>query len=152
VGLGWQGNPRFKRDALRSIPLREMAPLGKVDGVHWIALQQGPALKQARDNPPFSIETLEAPEMLRSFLDTAALIKQLDLVITSDTALAHLAGAIGTPVWIALPHVPDWRWLFSGSDCPWYPSARLFRQRQRNDWKFVFENIATELAALAKPA
>jgi tetratricopeptide (TPR) repeat protein len=154
VGLSWQGNSRFKRDALRSIPLREFAPLAKVGGVHWIALQQGPALDQAKDNPPFPIKTLEPDdsEGLRPFLDSAAIIRQLDLVITSDTALAHLAGAIGAPVWIALPHVPDWRWLMSGSDCPWYPSAQLFRERRRGDWEFVFENIATKLAALAGQA
>ena len=108
-----------------------------------------PALEQAQDNSPFPITIPEPadPEVLRSFLDTAAIIKQLDLVITSDTALAHLAGAIGAPVWIALPHVPDWRWLISGSACPWYPSAQLFRQRRREDWKFVFESIATKLSA-----
>jgi tetratricopeptide (TPR) repeat protein len=154
VGLAWQGNSRFKRDALRSIPLREFAPLGKVGGIRWIALQQGPALEQAKAHPPFPIETLDEgdPDVLRPFLDSAAIIKQLDLVITSDTALAHLAGAMGAPVWIALPHVPDWRWLMSGSHCPWYPSAQLFRQRQRNDWQFVFETIAVKLAAPATPA
>lgn len=148
VGLGWQGNGRFKRDALRSIPLREFAPLGTVRGVRWIALQQGPALDQAKA-APFPVEILDPGQAntLRPFLDTAAMIAQLDLVITSDTALAHLAGAMGARVWIALPHVPDWRWLISGSSCPWYPSATLFRQRRRNDWPFVFDAMAAVLAA-----
>ncbi len=149
VGLGWQGNPRFKRDALRSIPLREYAPLGKVGGIRWIALQQGPALEQVKA-APFAIEIPDPgqPDTLRPFLDTAAIIAQLDLVITSDTALAHLAGAMGAPVWIALPHVPDWRWLMSGSDCAWYPSAQLFRQRKRDDWPFVFEAMAAQFSSI----
>ena len=151
VGLGWQGNPRFKRDALRSISLSEYAPMGKLDGIRWIALQQGPALEQVK-SAPFAIEIPDPgePDTLRPFLDTAAIIEQLDLVITSDTALAHLAGAMGAQVWIALPHVPDWRWLMSGPDCPWYPSAQLFRQRKRDDWPFVFEAMAAQLASIQK--
>jgi tetratricopeptide (TPR) repeat protein len=147
IGLGWQGNPRFKRDLLRSIPLAEFAPLARVPGIRWIGLQQGDARHHAKADSPFPIEFLDEGNAagLRPFLETAAIIRQLDLVITSDTALAHLAGAMAAPVWIALPHVPDWRWLLSRDDSPWYPTARLFRQRARDDWPYVFESMAEEL-------
>jgi ADP-heptose:LPS heptosyltransferase len=90
-------------------------------------------------------------EELEDFADAAALIEILDLVITVDTAVAHLAGAVGKPVWILLPHVPDWRWLQSREDSPWYPTARLFRQTARRDWGPVIERVGAELERLFKP-
>src|SRR5205085_3442198 len=84
-----------------------------------------------------------------AFLDTAAVMMNLDLVITSDTAIAHLSGALGVPVWLALALVPDWRWQFDRADSPWYPTMRLFRQREFGDWDSVFREIATELAAMS---
>jgi ADP-heptose:LPS heptosyltransferase len=86
------------------------------------------------------------PEAL---METAALMGALDLVITSDTSVAHLAGALGVPVWVVLQAIPDWRWLLEGSESPWYPTARLFRQREAGDWREVFARVAQELAALA---
>ena len=83
-----------------------------------------------------------------AFIDTAAVMMNLDLVVTSDTSIAHLAGALGRPVWIALRHVPDWRWMLDREDSPWYPTARLFRQRRPGDWDDVAERMATELARL----
>jgi ADP-heptose:LPS heptosyltransferase len=85
----------------------------------------------------------------QAFLDSAAVMAHLDLIITCDTALAHLAGALGRPTWIAIKRVPDWRWLLDRADCPWYPSVRLFRQTQRGDWGAVFDTMQAELASLA---
>ena len=83
-----------------------------------------------------------------AFIDTAAIMSNLDLIITSDTSIAHLAGALGRPIWVALKHVPDWRWLLDRQDSPWYPTMRLFRQQTPGDWKFVFAKIAQELRSL----
>jgi hypothetical protein len=85
-----------------------------------------------------------------AFVDTAAVMQCLDLVITSDTSVAHLAGALGRPVWVALRHVPDWRWMLDRPDCPWYPTMRLFRQTTRGEWTGVFGHIAEQLAALVR--
>jgi tetratricopeptide (TPR) repeat protein len=148
VGISWQGNPAFIGDRLRSVPLVHFAPLAQVPGVKLISLQKGPGQEQlAKIAGQFSVldlsENLDETE--GAFVDTAALMKSLDLVITSDTALAHLAGALGIPVWVALCWIPDYRWMLQREDSPWYPTMRLFRQTRRGHWDDVFDRLAAEL-------
>jgi hypothetical protein len=115
-------------------------------------LQKNAGAEQLRDLPAgMTVETLgdEFDAGPDAFLDSAAVMMNLDLVISTDTALPHLAGALGRPVWIALKQVPDWRWMMDRPDCPWYPTARLFRQSRRDDWDGVFAQIASELARVA---
>lgn len=154
VGIVWQGNPFGDVDRGRSIPLRAFAPLSRIPGVTLVSLQKNDGLEQLEDPCGFEVATLGAdfdagPD---AFLDSAAAIMALDLVISSDTAIAHLAGALGRPVWVALKHVPDWRWMLGRGDSPWYPSMRLFRQRQPGDWRSVFEQTAEEVAGTARKA
>jgi hypothetical protein len=146
VGLYWQGRPTFKYDHLRSIALEHYAPLASVDGVSLVSLQRGPGEEQIAPNRgrvPMEV----FPELNRDapFVDTAAIMELLDLVITSDTATAHLAGALGRPVWVPLPIGADWRWLLERADCPWYPTMRLFRQKAFRDWPGVFREITAAL-------
>ena len=149
VGIVWQGKPNADVDRGRSIPLRCFAPLCRIPGLTLISLQKHDGVEQLADLPAgMKVETLGAdfdrgPD---AFVDCAAVMMNLDLVISSDTAAAHLAGALGRPVWIVLRHVPDWRWMTDRDDSPWYPSARLFRQTRRGDWDEVFERIVDELA------
>src|SRR5271170_1163660 len=149
VGIVWQGKSTADIDLGRSIPLRCFAPLGRVPGLTLISLQKNDGVEQLTNLPRgMRVETLGAefdagPD---AFVDCAAVMMNLDLVITSDTAAAHLAGALGRPVWIVLKHVPDWRWLIDREDTLWYPTARLFRPARRDDWDEVFERIAGELA------
>jgi tetratricopeptide (TPR) repeat protein len=152
VGIAWQGS-RNRIDVGRSVPLEMFAPLAGIAGVRLISLQKGAALEQLRAVPAGrAIEVPGEPFDAgpQAFLDSAAIITVLDLVITCDTSLAHLAGALGRATWVALKHVPDWRWLLDRSDCPWYPHTRLFRQPRRGDWESVFAAIHRELAALAR--
>ncbi len=148
VGLSWQGDPRFPADRCRSIPLVHFIPLLKTPNVDWISLQKGHGTDQLLSLDQ-TIKITNFGDQLdadgQAFLDTAAIMKQLDLVITSDTAVAHLAGALGIPVWIAVSHVPDWRWNLQGSDSVWYPTARLFRQPKLGDWTSVFSRMLDEL-------
>jgi hypothetical protein len=151
VGIGWQGNPKGAIDRGRSIPLAQFATLSQVPDVRLISLQRTHGLDQLERLPPgMTVETLGAfDEGDDAFLDTAAIMQNLDLVVTSDTAIAHLAGALGRPVWVALKHVPDWRWMLDRSDSPWYPTMRLFRQTARGQWESVFASIADALRATA---
>ncbi len=149
VGIVWQGKSTADIDIGRSIPLRAFARLCRIPGLTLISLQKYDGAEQLAHLPPgMTVETLEAEFDAGSdaFLDCAAVMMNLDLVISSDTAAAHLAGALGRPVWIVLKHVPDWRWMMDREDTPWYPTARLFRQARRGDWDEVFERIAGELA------
>jgi tetratricopeptide (TPR) repeat protein len=152
VGIAWQGNPQAPVDKGRSIPLAAFAPLAAVPGVRMISLQKNFGLDQLERLPQgMRVETLGAefdagPD---AFLDAAAVMANLDLVVTSDTSLAHLAGALGRPVWVMLKSNPDWRWLLGREDSPWYPTARLFRQRERGNWGEVLQRVAAELAAVA---
>ena len=153
VGITWQGNPAFRGDRFRSIPLGRFAPLAQIRGVRWISLQKGVGsqqLAEVRERFP----VVDLGSRLQDFTDTAAVMKNLDLVITSDTAAAHLAGALGVPVWVALSFAADWRWLLDRSDSPWYPTMRLFRQRERGNWQAVFEAIEKALSErlVANPA
>jgi tetratricopeptide (TPR) repeat protein len=148
VGIAWQGDPAYRCDRDRSIPLRYFSSLSRVPSVRLISLQKGPGGEQLREVAElFQVINLgpRLDENTAAFMDTAAVMKGLDLVITSDTAVAHLAGALGVPVWLALTFAPEWRWLLEREDSPWYPSMRLFRQTRRGDWEGVFRRMAGEL-------
>jgi hypothetical protein len=148
IGIAWQGNPKFRLDRVRSIPLAEFEPLADVPGVHLLCLQKGLGREQlAAPQRRFPVTDLsgQLDESTGAFVDTAAVMKNLDLVITSDTSIAHLAGVLGVPVWVALHDVPDWRWLLNRDDSPWYPTMRLFRQSSLGQWEDVFHRIAKAL-------
>jgi tetratricopeptide (TPR) repeat protein len=148
VGIVWQGS---KSDPERWVPLAAFAPLSRVPGVTLIGLQKTDGLEQLEALPPgMIVETLgpsfdAGPD---AFLDSAAVMMNLDLVVSIDTGLAHLAGALACPVWIVLKQIPDWRWMLDRNDSPWYPTARLFRQRQKGEWEPVMKEVAAELALL----
>jgi tetratricopeptide (TPR) repeat protein len=148
VGIAWQGNPAYSADRLRSVPLTHFTRLARLDGVRLISLQKGPGTEQLAALPtdcPVLDLGARLDETSGAFMDTAAAMANLDLVVTSDTAVPHLAGALAVPTWVALPLVPDWRWLLGREDSPWYPTMRLFRQREAGDWDEVFGRIAEEL-------
>ncbi|WP_448205931.1 tetratricopeptide repeat protein [Azospirillum sp. sgz302134] len=147
VGLVWAGNPQFPGDRQRSPRLEGLRAALDVPGVRFFGLQKGPGREDLERVPlPASFTDL-GPE-IRDFADTAAIMENLDLVISSCTGPAHLAGALGRPVWLVLKAVPDWRWLLDRDDSPWYPTMRLFRQSKAGDWASVSERIASELARL----
>jgi hypothetical protein len=144
IGIAWQGNSRRHEDKGRSIPLPAFRPLD-LPGVRLISLQKGEGEEQI-DGAGFAVERLEGLDAGEdAFVDTAAVMTVLDLIVTSDTSIAHLAGALGCPVWVALRRVPDWRWMVDRADSPWYPSMRLFRQVQDGDWSTVFAAMAQSL-------
>ncbi len=149
VGIGWQGNAKFSGDRFRSIPLRAFAPLAAVPGVRLISLQALWGLDQLASLPEgMTVETL-GEELVNNpdgFREMAAIMANLDLMIVSDSAPAHLAGALGLPVWVALTRYADWRWFAGRSDSPWYPTMRLFRQKTVGDWAGLFGDIAAKLA------
>jgi tetratricopeptide (TPR) repeat protein len=152
IGVCWQGNLNPKADLARSAAPADLAPLGEVAGIRLISLQKNPTADQWQAAGA-SVETLgddfdAGPD---AFADTAAIMSHLDLVITIDTAIAHLAGALGRPVWVALKSVPEWRWMLGRQDSPWYPTMRLFRQERRGDWLAVFRRMAREIARLPGP-
>jgi tetratricopeptide (TPR) repeat protein len=155
VGLNWHGNPEAEKlSALqaRSFPLGAAAALAKLEGVSLVSLQKGSGADQ-RAHVDFGEQVLQLTDPMHLgaaeiAAETAAIAMGLDLVITADTALAHLAGALGARVWVVLQHVSDWRWLIERADSPWYPTMRLFRQRKAGDWQEVFDRVAAELAAI----
>jgi tetratricopeptide (TPR) repeat protein len=148
VGIAWSGNPRYKADAQRSVHLRELIPLLRAPGVAWISLQKGPAADQMAELPD-GVGLIDGSSRDRDLADTALTIAHLDAVVTTDTSIAHLAGAMGKPVFILLPHLADWRWMQDASTTPWYPTARLFRQPVRGDWASGLAAVTTALKALA---
>jgi tetratricopeptide (TPR) repeat protein len=145
VGLVWAGRPTHKRDRHRSFALTQFLPMAAVNGVSFFSLQKGPASKQI-DNLPQSMKLIDYSSDLHDFADTAALIANLDLVIGADTAVIHLAAAMGKPVWLLLPAIPDWRWLMNREDSPWYPTMRLYRQTSLGDWAEVLNRVTGSLA------
>jgi len=154
VGIAWQGNPGVERLLWargRSIPLAALAPLAGLPGVSLVALQKGVGAEQLQE-VPFRHRVLDlGPEFdsgPNAFLDAAAVMASLDLVICSDTSIAHLAGSLGRPVWALLHTSPDWRWLLGRADSPWYPTMRLFRQ-SGGGWSDVVGAVAAELGSLA---
>ena len=149
IGLVWSGNPNFKRDRLRSCDLIVFAPLAEIQGASYYSLQKGEAAQQIK-NPPEGLKIIDLTADINDFEDTAGLIENLDLVISVDTSVAHLVGALGKPVWTLVPFAPDWRWLLDRSDSPWYPTMRIFRQPSPGDWMAVIKEIFAELIKLAK--
>jgi hypothetical protein len=147
VGIAWQGNPNFVGDRTRSFPLSTFAPLAAIPGVQLFSLQKGFGCEQIAgvDFPVVDLGSKFGDELM---LDAAAVIQSLDLVISCDSAIGHLAGALAAEAWIALPFAPDWRWLLDREDSPWYPTLRLFRQSRPGDWAGVFQLMAGALAPL----
>ena len=151
VGINWQGNPKYAGDRHRSIPLALYEPLSRIPGVRLFSLQKNAGLEQLDAlKGQFPVVELgrRLDETTGPFLDTAAVLVNLDLFITSDTAVAHLAGALGVPVWMPLSTTPDWRWMTHREDNPWYPTMRIFRQSEHMVWGPVFERMAAELRAM----
>jgi hypothetical protein len=155
VGMAWQGSPTYRYDRQRSIPLACFASLAQVQGVRLFSLQKGPgreqllALHYSGSRFVFDLDE-NLDETAGPFIDTAAVMTHLDLIISSDTAIPHLAGALGIPVWVPLPYVPNWRWLLEREDSPWYPTMRLFRQSRPGRWEDVFERMAEELGKVVR--
>ena len=147
VGIVWAGNPTHKNDRNRSFACRLFSPLLDIPNVHWFSLQVGQATAQLAEPRLQQMIRNLAPE-LTDYAETAAAISQFDLVITADTSVAHLAGSLGTPVWMLPPFAPDWRWLLQRNDSPWYPSMRLFRQPVAGDWDTVIQAVAVALRQL----
>lgn len=145
IGLVWAGSPSELQDRKRSMNLSQLSPLAEIPA-QFFSLQKGRPAKQAREGA--AIELTDLSDQLADFADTAALIAEMDLIITVDTAVAHLAGAMGKPVWTLLPFVPHWRWMMTGDRTPWYPTMRLFRQPRPGDWDEPVLRVATELNEL----
>ena len=158
VGLVWAGDPRpslasaHRTDRRRSLHARACLPLLRVPGVNFVSLQMGASTRPQINEIPPELRPVDLMDEASDFADTAALIEQLDLVITVDTSVAHLAGALGKPVWILSRFDGCWRWLLDRDDSPWYPTARLFRQPQRGDWTSVIDRVADALRTWAAQA
>jgi Flp pilus assembly protein TadD len=151
VGLAWKGSPQFENDADRSLPsLGILLPLWAVTGISYVSLQKGSGEAEAVQ-PPGGLSLINLGPLLEDFLDTAAVVANLDLVICVDTAVAHLAGALGKPCWVLLPNYKtDWRWLKDREDSPWYPETmRLFRQTASGDWSTAITKVVADLEQLA---
>ena len=146
VGLVWAGSPTYTHDRQRSCTLQDFAPVLQTPGIAWSSLQTGDRSQELAQLLP-DIHVQDLAPCLHDFGDTALLLDQLDLVLTVDTAVAHLAGALGKPVWVLLSTVPDWRWGLEGEQTPWYPTMRLFRQARVGDWVTVMPRVAQTLAA-----
>jgi len=147
VGLVWKGNPKFENDADRSIPgLNLLGPLWAVANVHFISLQKGEGEDEAA-HPPAGLSLINLGSRIKNFADAAAIVASLDLVICVDTAIAHLAGALGKPCWVLLPeYKTDWRWLTGRTDSPWYPGVmRLFHQPEMGNWTAVIAEVGVAL-------
>jgi tetratricopeptide (TPR) repeat protein len=155
IGIVWAGNPDHPHNRFRSAPLRSFAPLARIPDVQLISLQKGAGREQLEElGGAFAVTDLGLgfDEEGGAFLDSAAVMQHLDLVISVDTAIAHLAGGLSVPTWVALQQAPDWRWKLSGNRTPWYPSLRLFRQASAGDWPAVFTEMAYALQPLVAQA
>jgi tetratricopeptide (TPR) repeat protein len=148
IGIAWQGSRNFPLDRWRSMPLAHFSPLASLPGVRLVSLQKGFGSEQLKtvDFPVIDLSG-RLDEEAGPLMDTAAVIRGVDLVVTSDTVIAHLAGALGVPVWVALNFSPNWRWLLGRDDSPWYPTMRLFRQTEFDGWPDVFSRIAKAVQA-----
>lgn len=148
IGVTWQGSPNYHADQYRSIPLQSFAPLADLPGVQLFSLQKGFGSEQfAAVGSQFNVIDFgdELDENSGPFMDTAAILRNMDLLVSADTGVPHLAGAMGVETWLALCLSPDWRWLLNRDDSPWYPSSRLFRQQTLGDWDEVFQRMAMAL-------
>jgi hypothetical protein len=148
VGIVWAGTPLHQNDCARSSKLSDFAPLA-IQGVSLFSLQKGKPESQLASPPPGMQITALGPD-LRNFADTAALLQCLDLLISVDTSVVHLAGALGKPVWTLLAKGPDWRWMLDREDSPWYPTMRLFRQREMGNWSDVIARVSENLRQQVK--
>jgi Flp pilus assembly protein TadD len=146
VGVAWAGNPSHRNDRARSIPLAAFLGLAEIPGVRLFSLQKG---RPARDAGTSIASMIDWTEELTDFADTAALVANLDLVISVDTAVAHLAGAMGRRTCVLLPYAPDWRWLLDRADSPWYPTMRLFRQPTMGDWETPVRELVGQVRQMA---
>lgn len=149
VGLVWATTASHWEGASRSASLAEMAPLAEIPGVSLYSLQFGAPTAQLTP-PPKGMVIEDLSDRIRGFANTAAALEALDLVISIDTVVANLAGAMGLPVWVATPAMPDWRWGLEGDHTPWFPSAKVYRQSSSGNWRGVFETMASDLARLAQ--
>jgi hypothetical protein len=149
IGIAWQGNQLILGSEGKAFAVSGLESISRLPGIRLIALQKNAGSEQLTQLPPgMTVEGYEFDEGPDAFLDTAAIMKHCDLVITADTAPAHLAGALGVPAWVALKFVPDWRWFLGRGDSPWYPSLRLFRQAAPNDWAGLFAAMESKLRPL----
>jgi hypothetical protein len=155
IGISWRGSPKNPGDGMRSIPLAEFAPLANIPGVQLFSLQKGAGSEElaplAERLKILDLGT-QLDETTGAFVETAAVLKNLDLLVACDTAVIHVAGALGVPTFVALKNAPDWRWMHGRPDTPAYPSMRLFRQPTFGDWKTVFAQMAHELNQRNRPA
>jgi hypothetical protein len=147
IGLCWRGNVDFRVDPRRSIPPAKLLPLVKTPRARFFCLQKDPGDDELPPELAARVKLFgdgfdAGPD---AFIDTAAVMVNLDLVITCDTSVAHLAGALGRPVWVALRHISEWRWMNERTDSPWYPTMRLFRCPEGDDWTALFETVANEI-------
>jgi hypothetical protein len=147
IGLAWAGNAKHPHEFWRSIPLEQLAPLTFLDGTTFYSLQMGPPAGQVKQLGSRAW-IIDLQDEQKDFADTAAIVAHLDLVISIDTSVAHLAGAMAKPVWILLDQSHDWRWMLEREDSPWYPTARLFRQSTLGDWRDVVARVERELREL----
>ena len=147
IGLAWGGSPTFPYERWRSIPLEQLAPLTQLEGTTFYSLQMGPQAGQVKQLGS-RVRLIDLQDEQQDLADTAAIVANLGLVISIDTSVAHLAGAMGKPVWILLHKSPDWRWLLEREDSPWYPTARLFRQSTLGNWQDVVARVDRELREL----
>ncbi len=149
IGFAWAGRPTHKNDLNRSIPLEDFQELVSGSDAQWVSLQIDDRGDQLSD-VDWGADVLDLRPQIHDFAESATATAALDLVITVDTAVAHLAGALGKPVWVLLPFAPDWRWQLERNDSPWYPSARLFSQPKIGDWDSVMKEVAAALAEFEK--
>lgn len=153
IALVWSGNPDHAADHYRSTKIEALAPLGEIPGIHWISLQLGVSQAEAsrwKGRDPLMVLEGNVDKRHGAFMDTAAILHHVDLLISVDTAVAHAAGAIGVPTWLALNHVPDWRWRLNDTTSVWYPKHHLFRQPKPRDWQSVFSEMRDTLALQLK--
>jgi tetratricopeptide (TPR) repeat protein len=152
IGINWHGRPGNQGFSRRNMPLQSFVPLAEVPGVHLVSLQIGEGREQLSAAIDHGLRIVDLGEGFDTehgpFMDTAAVMMNLDLIISSDTSISHLAGALGVPVWLALPLIADWRWLLERQDSPWYPTMRLFRQKVAGDWQVAIAEMAGELGHL----
>jgi len=145
VGLIWSGNPRHRRDRFRSIPIDCFQPILDLPGIHFYSLQIGPGASPLEQPGPLAARITHLAPHISDLADTAAILEHLDLLLTVDTSVVHLAGALARPVWVLVPAAPDWRWMRGRVDSLWYPTARLFRQFNWFQWQPVLEHVREAL-------
>ncbi len=143
IGIVWAGRPTYK-DHYRSCSLDDFSPLAEIPGITFYSLQRGPASEEVF-NPPKDMKIISLDKELIDFSDTAAVMNNLDLIISTDTAVVHLAGAVGIPIWTLLHTSSDWRWFLNRDNSPWYPEMRLFRQTKLNNWTDLFKQVKETL-------